>query len=214
MPRRSCRCWSRRGLCRRASDGDSFRWVHVPVRAGGADAERRSLGRLGLRGLTDSSVSNPSLIVRRATVEDAAAMLELQQIAFAEEGRRSGTREIPPLQEQVGSIVQHVREHVALVAVQRNMLVGTVRGVRADDGYVVRALTVHPTRQGEGIGSMLLCALEAALPKPTRVDLTTNTLMQGNVPFYERHGYEVRSRTEPIPGIVLAHMSKHLMRDA
>jgi ribosomal protein S18 acetylase RimI-like enzyme len=86
--------------------------------------------------------------------------------------------------------------------------------VKGDHGYVIRALIVHPTCQGEGIGSTLLRALEAALAKPTRVDLTTNTLMEGNVPFYEKHGYRVQDRTQPIPGIVLAHMSKHLASDA
>lgn len=154
------------------------------------------------------------LTIRPATVEDATAMHELQQIAFAEEGRRSGTCEIPPLLEEVDSIVQHVKEQVALVAVKQETLVGSVRGVKGDHGYVIRALVVHPTCQGEGIGSALLRALETALVKPTRVDLTTNTLMQGNVPFYEKHGYNVQDRTEPLPGIVLAHMSKHLGSDA
>lgn len=154
------------------------------------------------------------LTVRPATVEDAAAMRDLQQIAFAEEGRRSGTRNIPPLQEDVNSIVQHVREQVALVAMKEEALVGSVRGVKGDHGYVIRALIVHPSRQGEGIGSTLLRALETALAKPTRVDLTTNTLMQGNVPFYEKHGYTAESRTEPIPGVVLAHMSKYLASGA
>jgi ribosomal protein S18 acetylase RimI-like enzyme len=154
------------------------------------------------------------LTVRPARIEDATAMRELQQLAFAEEGRRSKTREIPPLQEDLNSIVDHVQAHVALVAVQQEALVGSVRGVKGDHGYVIRALIVHPARQGQGIGSTLLKALEAALPKPTRVDLTTNTLMQDNVPFYEKHGYRVQDRTEPIPGIVLAHMSKHLASEA
>ena len=153
------------------------------------------------------------LSIRPARVEDAAAMLELQQVAFAEEAGRSGTRDIPPLQEEVGSIVQHVENELALVAVQQDTLLGSVRGVKGDRGYVIRALIVHPTRQGQGIGSMLLGALEAAFVRPTRVDLTTNTLMQGNVPFYEKHGYKVEGRTEPIPGIVLAHMSKYLAGD-
>jgi ribosomal protein S18 acetylase RimI-like enzyme len=151
--------------------------------------------------------------VRPARVEEAAAMRELQQIAFAEEGRRSGTRDIPPLQEDVNSIVQHVQEQIALVAVEHERLVGSVRGVKGDGGYVIRALIVHPAHQGKGIGSTLVRALEAALPKPTRVDLTTNTLMTGNVPFYEKHGYKVDRRTEPMPGIVLAHMSKHFEID-
>ena len=152
--------------------------------------------------------------VRPARVTDATAMLELQKLAFAEEGRRSGTPDIPPLQEELSSIVQHVLDQVALVAVMQEALVGSVRGVKGDHGYVIRALIVHPARQGEGIGSMLLWALEAAFVKPARIDLTTNTLMQGNVPFYEKHGYKVQGRTEPIPGIVLAHMSKHLASEA
>jgi GNAT superfamily N-acetyltransferase len=141
-------------------------------------------------------------------------MHELQQLAFAEEGRRSGTGDIPPLVEDVASIVRHIQEHVALVALQADTLVGCVRGVAGEHGYVIRALIVHPLRQGEGIGSMLLRSLEAALPTPTRIDLTTNTLMEGNVPFYEKHGYEVRDRTVPFPGVVLAHMSKNLAAGA
>ena len=152
--------------------------------------------------------------VRPARVEDATAMLELQQLAFAEEGRRSGTRDIPPLQEKVSSIVEHVQAQIALVAVEPEALVGSVRGIKGDCGYVIRALIVHPAYQDKGIGSALLRALEAAFTKPTRVDLTTNTLMQDNVPFYEKHGYKVQNRTEPIPGIVLAHMSKHLASEA
>jgi predicted N-acetyltransferase YhbS len=150
------------------------------------------------------------LTIRRARVTDAAAMHALQQLAFEEEGRRSRTRAIPPLQEDVASIVHHIEHQVALVAVQDETLVGCVRGVAEAHAYTIRALIVHPSRQGQGVGSMLLKALEAALPAPTRVDLITNTVMRGNVPFYERHGYRVVQNTTPIAGITLAHMSKHL----
>ena len=150
------------------------------------------------------------LTVRQARIEDATPMRELQQLAFAEEGRRSGTRDIPPLQESIDSITQHVKQEIALVAELLGVLAGSVRGVRGDHGYVVRALIVHPEHQGTGIGSLLLTALEAAFTRPTRVDLTTNIAMPGNVRFYEKHGYKVQSCTEPQPGIVLAHMSKHL----
>jgi GNAT superfamily N-acetyltransferase len=147
-------------------------------------------------------------------MQDAAAMHALQQLAFEEEGRRSGTRDIPPLTEDVTSIARHIEDEVALVAVRNHELIGSVRGVSSEHGYVIRALIVHPSFQGKGLGSELLKALEATLPTPTRVDLTTNTLMEGNVPFYEKHGYKVQGRTTPFPGIVLAHMSKHLAGDA
>ena len=154
------------------------------------------------------------ITVRQAKVEDSAAMHALQQLAFAEEGRRCGTRDIPPLTEEVAAIANHIAHELALVAVRDGTLVAGVRGVSTEDGYFIRALIVHPSCQGEGLGSRLLKSLEAKLPKPTRVDLTTNTLMEGNVSFYEKHGYKVQTHTEPLPGIVLAHMSKHLAGDA
>lgn len=154
------------------------------------------------------------LTIRPAQIEDAPAMHELQQLAFAEEGRRSSKQDIPPLLEVVDSIARHIKDETALVALKDEKLVGCVRGVKSEKGYVVRALVVHPTCQSAGIGSKLLRALETQLVKPARVDLTTNTLMQGNVPFYEKHGYTVQNRTTPFSGIELAHMSKHLRSDA
>lgn len=148
------------------------------------------------------------LTLRRATVADAIAIHELQQLAFVEEGRRSGTREIPPLQEDVASIVQHIEHQIALVAEHGHAIVGCVRGVVGEGACLVRGLIVHPSCQRQGVGSTLLKALEAAVPAPIRIDLTTNTVMEGNVPFYERHGYRVMERTTPLPGITLAHMSK------
>ena len=150
------------------------------------------------------------ITVRPAKIQDAAAMHALQKLAFEEEGRRSGTWDIPPLIEDVTSIVRHIENEVAIVAVRNEELVGSVRGVSGDHGWVIRALIVHPECQGQGLGSTLLKALEAKLPAPVRVDLTTNTLMERNVAFYEKHGYTVHSRTTPFPGIILAHMSKHL----
>ncbi len=150
------------------------------------------------------------LTIRLAKITDAAAIHELQQLAFAEEGRRSGTREIPPLLEDVASIVQHIAYQIALVALRDETLVGCVRGVVGEHAYTIRGLIVHPSCQGQGVGSTLLKALEAALPAPTRIDLMTNTVMEGNVPFYERHGYRITETTTPIPGITLAHMSKYV----
>lgn len=141
-------------------------------------------------------------------------MFDLQQRAFEEEGRRCGTREIPPLTEQAMSIAEHIHEQIALVATLDDVIVGCVRGVVGQRACTVRALVVDPARHGHGIGTRLLRALEAALEDGGRIDLTTNTLMERNVPFYARHGYTVDEYTEPLPGIRLAHMSKTLARAA
>jgi len=154
------------------------------------------------------------LTIHRASSDDASAMHSLQLRAFEEEGRRCGTQGLPPLQEQVSAIADHIKTQVALVAKEGDSVVGCVRGLVTNRVCTIRALVVDPSSHGRGWGSALLSALEAELTDIDRVDLTTNTIMERNVPFYERHGYRVVEYTSPIPGITLAHMSKLIDRAA
>lgn len=146
--------------------------------------------------------------IRRAEVQDVADMHELQQRAFQEEARRCNKPDIPPLVESPASIEEHVRNQVALIATMDQRAVGCVRGVIEHGVCTVRALVVDPLLQGHGIGGRLLAALELEARDVRRIDLTTNTIMEANAPFYERRGYKVLSYTEPAPGVRLAHMSK------
>ena len=154
--------------------------------------------------------------ISRATLHDAPAMLLLQRRAFEEEGRRVGRlpdgQEIPPLAEPVEAIEAHIREQTAFVARLDGCVIGTVRGVVADRVCRVRALAVDSAFRGRGIGSALLRALEQAVTEVDRFDLTTNTAMEGNVPFYERHGYRVIGVDHPRANVELAQMTKPSVR--
>ena len=97
------------------------------------------------------------LSIGPAAPDDAVVLHEIQMRAFAEEGRLSGTVEIPPLTESVDSIE-----------------------------LLIRTQTVLTARDGG----------------------TTNTLVPGNVQFYERHGYTVHELTSHDETIVLAQMRK------
>lgn len=116
-------------------------------------------------------------------------MHRLQQLAFEEEGRRCATRDIPPLTEPAAAIAGHIKEHLALVAERTGVVVGCIRGIIENGVCTIRDLVVDPARQGQGIGSRLLLALESSLTPVDRINLTTNTLMQGNERFYSRHGH-------------------------
>lgn len=153
-------------------------------------------------------------IITRAAPEDAPAMLALQLRAFAEEGRRLQRTDIPPLAETVEALVDHIRHQTALVARVDGAIVGCVRGITANGICVIRALAVDPGQHGQGIGSSLLRELERTLPDVERFDLTTNPVMERNVPFYERHGYRVTEITQHSPTITLAQMSKRAARAA
>jgi ribosomal protein S18 acetylase RimI-like enzyme len=150
--------------------------------------------------------------IRRAILEDAPTMFDLQRRAFAEEGRRSGTQNIPPLTELLDAVIEHIHKQTALVAWDHGKIIGTIRGIVKGRVCTVRALAVEPANQGRGIGSALLNALEHALPDVEQFDLTTNTVMEGNVPFYERHGYRVTELTRHSDLVTLAQMTKVVAR--
>jgi len=152
--------------------------------------------------------------IRRANLGDAPTMLDLQRRAFAEEGRRSGTQDISPLAELLDAVIEHIQNQTALVARDNGKVIGTIRGIVKGRVCTVRALAVDPANQGHGVGSSLLNALERTLPDVAQFDLTTNTMMEGNVPFYERHGYRVNELTRHSELVTLAQMTKIVDGDA
>ncbi|MDE2368049.1 MAG: GNAT family N-acetyltransferase [Burkholderiales bacterium] len=152
------------------------------------------------------------LTITSASIEDAPTMLDIQRRAFAEEGRRVGRledgQEIPPLAEPLADLVEHIEGQTALVAREGNRIVGAVRGIVTGRVCVIRALVVDTDRQGQGIGSALLHALERRLADVDRYELTTNPITAGNVPFYERHGYRLTELTHYSATVRLAQMAK------
>jgi GNAT superfamily N-acetyltransferase len=151
--------------------------------------------------------SEPVKIVP-ALLDDAPAMLAMQRLAFEPEARASRSREIPPLQETVDGIREHIRTATVLKAIDGERLLGSVRGVVAGDACVIRVLVIAPEAQGRGLGAALLAAIEDAHPRVERFELTTNMVMVGNVRFYLRHGYEVVEQVQHSPTIRLAHLRK------
>lgn len=146
--------------------------------------------------------------ISRPNLEDAPTMLDLQRRAFAEEGRRSGSEDIPPLTELLDSVIEHIQNQTALVARDDGKVIGSIRGIVKGRVCTVRALAVDPANQGRGVGSSLLNALERTLPDVAQFDLTTNTVMESNVSFYERHGYRVNELTRHSELVTLAQMTK------
>jgi predicted N-acetyltransferase YhbS len=144
----------------------------------------------------------------RATPADAAVIHAIQQRAFAEEGRLCDNLNIPPLTEAVEAIELHVRTQTVLVARQGPRVVGSARGIRSGAVCTIRGVSVEPSLQGQGIGASLLRAIEQVHADVERFELTTNTLVPGNVAFYERHGYRIDELTNYTESIVLAQMSK------
>ena len=139
---------------------------------------------------------------------DAAVIHDIQMRAFAEEGRLSENLQIRPLTEKVSEIEFDIRTHTTLTARDGERIIGSARGLIDGAVCTIRGVSVEPSYQGQGIGGALLAAVEHAHPDVESFDLTTNTLVPGNVAFYERRGYRVIELTRHNDKIVLAQMSK------
>ena len=149
-----------------------------------------------------------STLIVAAQLEDAPALLALQRIAFEPEARACQEWDIPPLQETLDGVREHIRMASVLKAVDGDRLLGAIRGIVSGDTCLIRVLAVAPEAQGRGLGARLLRAIEDAHPQVARFELTTNLIMPGNVRFYLRHGYEMVEQLQHSAAIRLAFMRK------
>ena len=149
-----------------------------------------------------------STLIVAAQLEDAPALLALQRIAFEPEARACQEWDIPPLQETLDGVREHIRMASVLKAIDGDRLLGAIRGIVSGDTCLIRVLAVAPEAQGRGLGARLLQAIEDAHPQVARFELTTNMIMVGNVRFYLRHGYEVVEQMQHSAAIRLAFMRK------
>ena len=143
-----------------------------------------------------------------AQLDDASALLAMQQVAFEPEARACDDWAIPPLQETVAGVREHICTATVLKAVDGDQLLGAIRGIVSGGTCLIRVLVVAEQARGRGLGARLLRAIEDAHPQVERFELTTNMIMVGNVRFYLRHGYEVVEQVQHSATIRLAFMRK------
>jgi chorismate mutase/predicted N-acetyltransferase YhbS len=143
-------------------------------------------------------------------IEDAGELLTLQRAAYATEARIYGDPDLPALVQTLDELVAELRQGIAFKATDGHRIVGAVRGRVEGDLLHIGRLTVAPDRQGRGLGTALLTAIEGAVPAARRATLFTGHLSTANLRLYERLGY-IEERREPLrPRVHLVHLTKPL----
>ncbi|WP_136586756.1 GNAT family N-acetyltransferase [Microbacterium hydrothermale] len=134
-------------------------------------------------------------VIRPITPDDAGEVLTIQRAAFASEALIYGDPDMPPLTQTLEELAAELVENLGCVAVTDGRLVGAVRARRDGDLLLIGRLAIAPDQQGEGLGTLLLSAVEerGRAAGASTAELFTGGLSEANQRLYEREGYE---RTE------------------
>ena len=93
--------------------------------------------------------------------------------------------------QSLASLLAEIGSTTVLKVSVGGALVGSVRARLAEQTCLIGRLFVAPQRQGQGIGSALLSAIEVQFASAAVFELFTGSRSEGNIRLYRRHGYAI-----------------------
>ena len=131
--------------------------------------------------------------VQISVVEDAEEILALQKLCFQNEAALYNNHNIPPLTQTLAELQQEFVSSRILKIVLDSRIIGSVRGKIAADTCQIGRLIVHPSYQGQGLGTRLMSTIEREFASAKSFEIFTGSRSLANLRLYKRLGYcEVR----------------------
>lgn len=148
------------------------------------------------------------MIIVKAEKEDLQKILDLQYLAYQSEARLFDNQDIPPLKQTLADVENEYQKGLILKALDEDKtIVGSVRAF-CDNGTVyIGKLMVHPSKQGQGLGTQLLLAMEKQYPKQ-RYELFTSTRSEKNIALYRKLGYRIFNEEQVTEELRFVYMEK------
>ena len=131
------------------------------------------------------------MMIEKAKFEDLQEILDLQYLAYQSEAQLFDNPNIPPLKQTLQEVQgEYQRGTILKVSDENGGIIGSVRAYVANGTVYIGKLIVHPQKQGQGIGTKLLLAIEKEYPNQ-RYELFTSTKSIRNIALYQRLGYHI-----------------------
>ncbi|MDE6713230.1 MAG: GNAT family N-acetyltransferase [Lachnospiraceae bacterium] len=151
---------------------------------------------------------NTNTYIIKADKGDLSEILDLQYLAYQSEARLFNNKDIPPLKQTLVDVENEYQRGIILKALDENKtIIGSVRAF-CDNGTVyIGKLMVHPSKQGQGIGTELLLEMEKLYPKQ-RYELFTSTRSEKNIALYKKLGYKIFREKQVTEELRFVYMEK------
>lgn len=147
-------------------------------------------------------------MIKRAQKEDLEEILKLQYLAYQSEARLFDNMDIPPLKQTIEEVYDEFQKGVILKAVDDGgVIIGSVRAYQDSGTVYIGKLMVHPSKQGQGIGTKLLLEMEKQYPNQ-RYELFTSTRSEKNIALYQKLGYKIFDEEQVTEELRFVYMEK------
>lgn len=157
---------------------------------------------------------NVVLRILKAQPEDLGVILALQYRAYRSEAKLLGNDRIAALTQTLADLEKEYAQGTILKAVDEvGVIIGSVRAREEGDTLYIDKLMVLPEKQGRGIGTQLLVAIEKSCPKP-RYELSTSNISIRNMKLYEGLGYRRFREEQVTPELRFVFMEKKVKTGA
>lgn len=148
------------------------------------------------------------MIIKKAEKADLSEILNLQYLAYQSEARLFDNEDIPPLRQTLADVEKEYQRGIFLKTLDEDKnIIGSVRAFCENETVYIGKLMVHPSRQGQGIGTQLLLEMEKLYPNQ-RYELFTSTRSQKNIALYEKLGYKIFEEKQVTEELSFVYMEK------
>ena len=135
-------------------------------------------------------------------------ILKLQYLAYQSEAKLFGNMDIPPLKQTIEEVYDEFQKGAILKAVDDGgIIIGSVRAYEDGGTVYIGKLMMHPSKQGQGIGTQLLLEMEKQFPDQ-RYELFTSTRSEKNIALYQKLGYKIFDEEQVTEELRFVYMEK------
>jgi ribosomal protein S18 acetylase RimI-like enzyme len=148
------------------------------------------------------------LAIRQAAPDEAEIVLDLQRRAYRSEAELYENPLIPPMVQSAEELRVEIQKRTVLVGMLEDRIVASVRGYQVESVAYLGRFIVEPDRQGHGIGTLMIGALEKSFPTADTFELFTGHKSEANLRLYRRLGYVEVKRKQVDAGLSLVFLRK------